>query len=466
MTTPPPVTPTRRTYALAALGFAAFIVYGSLIPFNFHPRPWPEVVDAYAWAITNRVAIESRSDVIANILIAVPLGFTLLGAFRLDRPGGRPDLLTGLACLPPCVGLAAAVEFGQLYLPSRTCSGQDIWCQGLGAALGMAVWIAAGRTLTAHARVVWGRTNSAGIAGRMLIAYLALLAFIQMLPLDLNPSPAGLYRKFRDGGVRGVPFVEFHGVTSVRIWGWLSGSGHHSAPPPTVDESSEATWKEVGKLVQVFGLYLPAGLLAGQLPGRFWGRITRVATAGILLAGAMETLQLPVTSRTPRSTDALIGAAGLVTGWGIGRRWGNGMRAELAFVFAQLWFAALLVVYWQPFEFRDQSAAFDWIPGLPLESGDPLFTLEELLTKPLLFAPIGVLVGVVGVSSSGRSSLIRAAIVGMGVSAAIEVGQLFLTSHTPCVTDGLLGGFGGVVGAWSVARMSGSREGNVRPGMY
>ena len=129
------------------------------------------------------------------------------------------------------------------------------------------------------------------------------------------------------------------------------------------------------------------------------------------------------------------------------------MRAELAFVFGQLWLAALLVVYWQPFDFRDQPAAFDWIPGLPLESGDPLFTLEELLTKPLLFAPIGVLVAVIGSRSSREGSLVRAAIVGMGVSAAIEFGQLFLTSHTPCVTDVLLGGLGGVVGAWSVARM-------------
>ena len=35
---------------------------------------------------------------------------------------------------------------------------------------------------------------------------------------------------------------------------------------------------------------------------------------------------------------------------------------------------------------------FDWMPGAPLESGDPLNALEEMLTKFVLFGLLGVLV--------------------------------------------------------------------------
>src|SRR5205814_5993342 len=139
--------------------------------------------------------------------VGVPLGFGLLGLARVDRPGKARAVLTGVLLLPACLGFAAAVEFAQLYVPVRTCAGSDVLCQGFGAALGMAGWVLVGQRLTEQARQVVG----AGAAGRLLVAYLALLAFVQALPMDLTLSPRDIYKKLRDRVVY-VPFGEFRGA--------------------------------------------------------------------------------------------------------------------------------------------------------------------------------------------------------------------------------------------------------------
>ena len=433
-----PPAPTRRTYAAAALGVAAFVAYASWVPFTFHAVPWDAATDAFARCMTGRAAVTSRSDGLVNVLVAVPLGYALLGACRADRGGVKGDVAAGLALLPACLGLAVGVEFGQVFIPSRTCAGSDVWCQGVGAALGMALWVGAGRTLTAHARVVWGRTHAAGAAGRLLPAYLALLAVIQALPLDLTPGPKDLYKKVRDEA-RFVPLGEFRGA------------------------DGDGAWAAAAKILKLAGLYLPAGLLAARLPGRFWASGPRVALAAVGLGVALESIQVAVHSRTPAATDALAGAAGAVVGWAIGRRWRGGVGPGAALGFGTLWAAALLAAYWEPFHFRDPPGAFDWLPGMPLESGNPLSALEEMLTKLVLFAPAGVLVAA---TCGCRGGWVVAAAAGGIVSAVIEVGQLYLRTHTPCVTDVLLGGVGAVAGAWAAGRVSEAGGGTFRPGVY
>jgi VanZ family protein len=441
--------PACRTFALLAAGAAAFTVYGSLVPFAFTDRSWGAAVEAFPGAVRDRLVPDSRSDALANLLLGVPLGFALLGAVRADRPGRGKDVAVGLLLLPGCLLFAAAVEFAQLFTPERTCAGSDVVLQTLGAALGMAAWVVAGRRLTKEARQV----ARGGAAVRLLAVYLAVLAFVQLLPMDLTLSPADVYRKFRDGRVRPVPFSEFAG--------W--------------------DWERAATLVQVFALYLPAGLLAARLPGRFWrpANWPRVAGLAVLLGCGMEALQLVVKSRTTNATDVLIGAAGAVTGWvlvssppsllgkgagGLGsgsnpspgpspKRGGEEdktgvLSLEAALILGQLWLAAVLVVGWQPFNFRGPPTPFDWVPGLPREGKSDLFALEELLTKLIAAAPFGVLAAAVG-GVPGRGRIALAALLGAAAAAAVEVGQMFLPGRYPCVTDVALGGLGAAIGAWA-----------------
>ena len=400
----------RRALGLLVLGIVAFTVYGSLVPFDYHSRPWAEVVAAFRWAMTNRWWIESRSDGIANVMLGIPLGFGLLGFLQTGRSTRKGDALLGVALLPACLAFAAAVEFAQLYVPERTCSGSDVLCQGLGAVLGMAGWVIAGRWLMAHAEAAW---NGAEPASRLLVAYLVLLAFIQLLPMDLTASPRDLYRKLRDDVVY-VPFSELTG---------------------------EATWGRTARLLQVFGLFVPVGLLARQtarLPP------IRVVLVAVALAVGMEALQLIVKSRVPSATDSAMGTVGAVFGWIV--------AARFRWSLAVLWFAGLAFISWQPFELvADPPLPFDWIPGLPLERGNPLFALEEMLTKCILFGLGGALLRPSD-SAGSNDSIRQAAVLGLVVSAIFEVGQTAFAQHSPCITDVLLGALGAAIGC----RLAGS----------
>lgn len=434
------MTGNRRGFAWVVLGVAAFTVYGSLVPFHFRALAPGDALRLFRDVLAAGVRIESRSDALANVMLGVPLGFALLGLVGVDRGWPRAKTaLVGLGLLPACALFAAAVEFSQLFTTARTCSASDVAAQTLGAAAGMTAWVLFGQTLTDRVRGVWTRADL-NAAGRILLAYVALLAFIQTLPFDVSASPADLYRKFRDGGVKFVPFGEFNGLTDAE------------------------RWKGIAKLAKLAGLYLPVGLLAARLKGRIeqWG-MSRVALAALGLSVCLEAVQLVVQSRTPSATDALVGAASAVVGWYAGRVHHEGLAIPFAASWFVVWLAVLTPVTQPPPGTPKLEAPrpFDWTPGMPLESGDPLNTLEEMLTKLVLFGLLGVLVAAWrlpprakrGPGGSVPVAVGIAAPLGLLTSAVFETAQRWYETHTPGVTDVLLGGLGAALGVLVASRV-------------
>jgi hypothetical protein len=159
----------------------------------------------------------------------------------------------------------------------------------------MAGWVLAGQRLTDAARRVWADPRAGGAAGRLLLAYLGLVALVQLLPLNLTASPYRVRRRLRSGDVTLTPFAEWDVPEADRIYLVL-------------------TWLGQGVL---FAL---AGLLLTRLPGRVWRRwhgLPVVAAVGFGLGLATEASQVLV-SRHPSVTDALAGATGFVAGWALG----------------------------------------------------------------------------------------------------------------------------------------------------
>lgn len=448
MTTP---RPTRRTLTLFVLGVVAFTVYGSLVPFEFRSRTPADVTDAFRWAMTRRPLPESRSDGLANVLLGVPLGFGLLGLVRLDRPGAAPAVAAGVLLLPLCLAFAAAVEFAQLYVPERTCAGSDVLCQGVGAAIGMAVWVLFGQRLIEQAREVAG----SGAVSRLLVGYVVLLAFVQMLPMDLTLSPKEIYKKLRDR-VQFVPFGEFRGA------------------------SADQQWDRTATLLRVTALYLPVGLLAANLSGRarrYADGGPKVLALAVGLACGMEAIQLVVHSRFPSATDVVVGAATVTYAWAVARWCAGGsdnpsptpplgreglQTLGTALLLGAAWVAAVMVICWHPFALAAESAPFDWMPGLPREGKNDLFALEQMLTKLAIFAPFGVLASWV----APRRRLLAGAVAGLVAAAVFEAGQMVFSRHYPGITDVVLGGVGAVAGAWAAVRVRSAGGGSFRPGVY
>jgi VanZ family protein len=435
------LTPGRRGFAWAVLGAAGFTVYGSLVPFHFRALALADALDAYGAVLAAGVKIDSRSDAVANVLLGGPLGFALLGLVCVDRGWPpRKVIRFGLFLLPACVLFAASVEFSQLFTTERTCSASDIVAQSLGSAAGMAAWVLRGQTLTDRVRDVWNRADL-NAAGRLLIAYLALLAFIQTLPFDVSASPYSIYGKFRDRGVRFVPFGEF----------------------ATADDAGR--WKEIAKLVKLAGLYVPVGLLAALMTGRIerWSAV-RLALAALALGVGMEALQVPIRTRISSATDALVGAVAALAGWYAARVHRAGLALPFAVSWGVVWFAAMTATTQPPpgTPRLGEPRPFDWIPGLPLQSGDPLNALEEMLTKLVLFGLLGVLIAAWRVhppargapGGSVRGAVVLAAVLGLLASAFFESSQRWYNANTPCITDVLLGGAGAALGVLIASRLS------------
>ena len=72
---------------LAALAYTAFVIYGSLVPLDFHALPWDEAVARFGAIPFLKLGIGSRADWVANLLLFIPLTFLWMGA--LSAGGGR-----------------------------------------------------------------------------------------------------------------------------------------------------------------------------------------------------------------------------------------------------------------------------------------------------------------------------------------------------------------------------------------
>ena len=114
----------------------AFIVYGSLYPFDFHfdrtaaspllilLHAWPARIDRFAWR-----------DAGVNVLLYFPLGLTAV----LVLTRRLPRAVAALAAMMLGMGLSASIEMLQIFDSSRTCSLLDVACNFVGTVGGIGV---------------------------------------------------------------------------------------------------------------------------------------------------------------------------------------------------------------------------------------------------------------------------------------------------------------------------------------
>jgi glycopeptide antibiotics resistance protein len=423
----------RSWLGIFALGVAAFTIYGSLVPFDFKERTFENAWDAF-WTIGwgERIWPQSRSDGLANLLLGVPLGFCLLGMFRLDHRGHFKTIVYGLLIIPCCLIFASLVEFSQLWTKSRTCAASDAIAQALGAALGVAIWLGFGERLVRFARNLWDSPNIGGRFGRALLVYTLFLGAVETLPWDFTPSPSDWVRKVKT--VTWTPFEEIRQPDLIN----------------PLDKSR--AWAEL------IALFAPAGLLAAGLPGPWskWRGLPLVVLCGFALGTVMEFAQWPVVSRHPSVTDVIIDGSAVILGWLVGRcllpdsqRSGqtstflpSGKLPPILPVIA--WLVLLSIYHWWPGNFdttivRDRLCDFQLLPFLSLEKKHTMMWLEEVTVKMLIVAPLGAAVW--------RSGRVMAFVFGAVVGLFFELGQLALPGHFPSITDVILAALGCVFGA-------------------
>jgi glycopeptide antibiotics resistance protein len=434
----------RRFYALAALAFGLFAVYGSLVPLDFKPRPFGQAIDEFTVILLSPLSFDSRTDFVTNILLFVPLGYLWLGALLADRRGWVGRVAAAVSVIVCCFALSVTVEFSQIFFVGRTTALSDIVGETLGSIVGVAIWLAAGNVLTTWARDLFIQRERTALLERLLLAYSVVFIVSQLLPLDLTISLGELAQKYRHGNIVLVPFGYVYASWFDRLWDYF-GDVALNAP---LGAAAVLVWAD--------------------------GRRRRPLAAlaiGVAVVGLIEFAQVFVASRIADVTDVLTGSIGVALGvWlatstsardpsSTSRTLSGDRVALLARVGMAVWFAALLSYHWHPFNFTlDADRVVEGVKELrspPFSSyyvGSEFHAFTEMARKSLLAFPLGVLFRIAWRDRDRAASRhLRTAVAVLGgfvLLLGIEIGQIFLPTRVPDVTDAMVGEFGALAGFW------------------
>jgi VanZ family protein len=414
--------------------YLAFVIYGSLVPLEFRRIPLREAIDRFAQIEYLQLDIQSRSDLVANFLLFVPLTFLAMGALAGESRSMRAALW-GVLVAPAAVGLAFAIEFAQLYFPRRTVSQNDLIAESLGGMVGVAVWVVFGGRITRWWAGLWQTRGAGRRAAQLLTAYLALWALYQWFPFDFLPSPVGVYKQYKEGKVTVIPFAD-----SDRI-----------APFQYVTKTAS--------LVPIAWLMV---LWRRRAPYRFADAVLLT----VVLAALAEGGQLVVYSRSASTTDIVFALVGGLLGASLAALIGPAARKPLTqrpawrsvgppikWLMVLAWIAALAAVAWRPFDFRLPpegltAAASEAFGKVPLSSH---YTLPETLSAAQVlrrfgaFLALGMMLRSLTRWPRGGGKLTGAVAVAL-IAAGIEFGQLLVPGRVADLATIVIESIGGITG--------------------
>lgn len=449
----PLIAPLRRHLLLAAIAVTCLAVYGSFVPMDFKTLDWEQAVSQFKQVPYLELGVYKRADLVANIVLFVPLGFFWLGALDLDRRKRWPGLIAAPLLAVVLVALAIAVEFFQQWTVRRTVSQNDMIAESVGAVIGMGLWLVAGRWLIGRVRAVLSpgepvathEEQTAAIVQRwrrFLLLYALGFVLYNIQPLDLAFSPDSLRQKAADGRILLVPFASLKGSVFNALW-------------------------QIGSDILLF---LPIGLLLRV--GSSQPRSLLAATLLCLLAACgIELLQLFVFTRYVDTTDLFISTiGGFLGGLLAGRllRWrerashemesGSSMRGPLAILLGVAYTVPLCIFNWQPFHFVKTMDEFwhhlNLAMGMPFSShyvGTEFNALTKVMRDVMYFAPFGVLCRWVS-ERRGKSlwpGRVIVVLIGLLLGCAIEIGQAATVSRIADITSVILNVIGAFLGWWT-----------------
>jgi len=411
-----------RLFALALI-YAGFIVYGSLLPFEFRALPLGDAWQKFLETPYLALGVMKRADWVANCVLYAPIGFLLSGA--LSSSAIRTGRAFGyLLALLLGTAVAIGVEFTQLYFPRRTVSLNDLGAEIVGTLIGVALWASQGPKLLNLMRSI-AEGGTAAIRAAIVI-YLAGYFVLAMFPYDFLISWTEIEWKLASDG---IGFV-------------IAGDACESGLRCTV------------KFVIEIAASMPLGVLIALMRPRTAATPWRtLVLQGLLIGFAVEFLQVFIASGIVQGASVITRAVGLVAGY-VGFR----IAAQLPLAGLRPWMRPAALVGCIPYAVL-VIALSGWRSGgwLGIEEGlDRLasinflpfyyhyFTTEQkamfsAVTRAILFAPAGLLAWM-WVAGRVRSSTSYAGAWAAGIGAAAlafvtETGLLFFRDTRPDPTN-------------------------------
>lgn len=373
-------------FPVAAVLATLLAIYGSLVPLEFRSITLSEAVERFRNIRYLELGIQSRSDLVANVLLFVPLGFLWSACWVRSGRSGARELVKGAVIVMALVALACAIEFTQLWFPRRTVSLNDILAESTGGLIGVSLWLVSGGWLLAWLRRFSGDHTDPRMT--VLRCYAIAFALYSLLPFDVTIRPSEIYEKYKLGRIVLIPFASLH----------------------------SSILQNVYDLGLDIALMIPIGLLCVFRSQRATRPVSVAFLMGMGYVLGLEIAQLLLFSRYSDVTDLVTGALGISIGVGIGARgdlrWignpGEGAARPLrreGLNSGKWWLAAggyiliLAVAFWAPFDFNFDPAFvkprvkdFLRVPFQVLYVGNDFNAMLQVLRKGLWFAPLGGLV--------------------------------------------------------------------------
>jgi VanZ family protein len=422
-----------RVYAILAVVYTGLMAYGLLVPLEYDHRPFEQAVRAFAATPYLDLGVWNRADLVANLLLFIPVGFFAMGA--LTREGTLPGrwLMAGLV-LAGAVGLSLALEFFQLYFPPRTVSWNDVLAECAGAAVGTGLWLAAGAALTRWFRRVVHSARPTDVARQLLAGYVVGFFLYQLFPFDVVLSARELGIQVEQGKLTLVPFAR-------------------SVP--------------VLVLAAKVLLYVPVGYWAVARRKGPRRSVLAAVVAGTVYVAVVEVLQVFIFSRYSSTTDVVLGAAGALVGGLTAMRLGPGATKPLPSGLAwratgwlvRLGLSAALVAVlvrgkWSPLEVEwpeegllEALARRVHVPFYYQYWNSEFQAVGQMLRDTTLPAVLAMLlVSLFPAGMAGRRA--TAAVLAAAVGVVVELGQIVFPPHVPDVTTAVLAAGGAVAGVY------------------
>jgi VanZ family protein/O-antigen ligase len=404
----------------ASLIYLAFVIYGSLVPLDYQPRPLADALHAFANIRWLNLGLASRADWVANLLLYIPLGFLASNWLAGSSSRTATRITAALFAAPLCMVLAVGVEFIQLYFPPRTVSLNDLLAESLGTLIGVSLHVLIGeRVMQIAQRWLAGGKNA---FGAFTLAYLAAYLALSLFPFDFLVSQAELSQKWSSDSVS-----------------WLIAKSGCAVPALCLIRLS----------VEML-LVIPLGVYIAHQHRTKGGGMLLAGMLGLMLGIALEMVQAFIASSLVQGVSVLTRAAGMTIGYRLyrnftrsGARPAPGWAVLLAggvWLVLLPWLNGWFSHVWMSWE--QAMSRIDEVRFLPFYYH--YFTSEtqaltSLLSVAGMYAPLGALFWM---SERTRPrSVALSALSAVVLCGAMESGRLFLPVGHPDPSNLFIAGF-------------------------
>ena len=352
---------------------AVLILYGSLFPFRLRTTGSFGLFDLLR---TLTFMPTTRGDIVANLLLYMPLGLCLMFAFTARRVRWP---LAGTIVIGALLSLA--VELTQVYLRSRVSSLTDVALNMIGTLCGASAAMAYGAL---------GTSVRIPVLASSRLDPAALSVVVLWLGFRLAPFvPTIDWQKYKDA-LKPL-FIEPQ-VGAIEVLRYVTG------------------WIVIGYAVRL-------------LTRREYALAATLAVAAVVLFGRIIVVGKTLNVSELVALAACVPLATLLLALRDGRR--------LA-VLVSLLATVIVVQGLAPFEFSSNAQGFSWLPFRSSLRGSIELNYSTLLEKSFWYFTL------VWLLSRCRWSVATAALGTAGLVAAIEIAQMWLPGRSADITDPLL----------------------------